>query len=49
MDHLFSISRGLNKWGNAFLKTVEYKLGMKKTIWGAVVLESTESLPTSRH
>lgn len=30
MDNLFFTFTGLNKWGNAFSKTVEYKLGMKK-------------------
>lgn len=34
MDNLLFTFTGLNKWGNAFAKTVEYKLGMKEIAWG---------------
>lgn len=45
MDHLFSTSPRRHKWGNAFLKTVDYKSDMKKTTLGAVVMEGTEFSP----
>lgn len=35
MDHLFSTSTGLNKWGSAFGKTVEYKSDIKNNSGGS--------------